>query len=112
ELVTQVDRHDAVPELGGDGFDCMAVIARGVVDEDTKLTQHGRECGDAVAQRRNIRQVAAAKEEGWSTRRCQTFDKRRRGRLVDIEEGDARALSAKCLDNRRTDARSAAGDKD
>ena len=99
ELMAQVDRNAIVPVFEGYFGRLVPIVVRGVVDEDGDGTRVVADALDDGLQRRDVTQVAG--DEGRRTHPgvADARAKRRRRRLVDVDESDPRMLRAKVLDD-------------
>ena len=110
-MVAEIDRHALVEIFGRRLVDRVAVVARGVVDQDRNRTDSRTRRRDRRLERRDVAQVAALVERLGVSGRADRGHGVGRRRIVDVDEGDARTLRREMLDDRGTDARGAAGDE-
>ena len=111
ELVLEVERDRAVPVLFADLVDVFALVVGRVVDEDRDRPEALADLLHRRLERGDVGQVALEEERRGSG--SAELRRERLGRLdLDVDEGDVRPLPDEGFDDRRADARSAAGDED
>jgi hypothetical protein len=110
--VAEVDGHALVPEVRRHPVDRVPVVARGIVDQHREVAELRGHSRDGLLVVLDPAHVASDEERYGMARRTDPVDQRQRCRLVDVDEAHPGALRREVLDDRGTDARTAARDED
>ena len=108
----EVGGDGAVPGLGGDFFDGVALVVGGVVDEDVDGGVGGEDLIDGGLEGGEVGEVAVDVLRSGAAFGGEGGDEGVGGGVLDVEEGDAGALAGEVGDEGRADAGCAAGDED
>src|SRR6516225_9580783 len=110
ELMAEVHVVRLVPIFGRHLVDNMAVVVGSVVDEHADGTDFRPDSRDRGSQRGDVGNVAM--EEARAVfGAIQALGESLRGRVLDVDEGDAGIVLSERRDDGRTDAGAAAGDE-
>ncbi len=112
ELMAEVHRHALVPIFRRDLLDRVAIVVRGIVDQDVDAAKLLFQIGDHALDRRDVGQVAMPVDRDMLRARGQPAEHRLAGIIGDIDEGDFRALRDKCFDQAFADTAATTGDDD
>ena len=103
ELMAEIDGNPLIPEVDGHALDRMAIVARGVVDEDADIAAVRLHGVDGRAQELDPADVAGVKARGRPGAR-ELLHQGTAGRLVDVHEADLGTLADKSFHDGRADS--------